>query len=181
MLARVAIGLLMSACLTLPLMAQQGDTTPELVLESHGVYCAPEGPTQKVPAPGTVLGYIQTSDAGTNASVVTTRVPAALGIAFGVSLRARPDQGEFNAQFRVSHPTAIPGKRITESWTTVFSPAAPSLNRFRFEFDDELNIGLWLMEVYHGETLLFRQGFEVVPSAAAADIMAQCSGVAPMS
>jgi len=161
--------------------ATMGRAEQALVLDSYGVYCAPEGPAEKLPAPGTVLGYVHVTTADTNATVVTTRVPATLGIAFGVALRAAPGQPEFQAEFRVSHPTQTPGQRITERWSTRFSPVGPGLNRFRFEFPDELNTGVWVMEVHHQGRVLFRQRFDVVAPAAAADILSHCAGFAPVS
>ncbi len=181
MFARLCFAVMLCGAGALSALAQEGREASELILESYGVYCGMEGPSSKVAAPGTVLGYIQVTDADAQATVVTTRVPAAMGIAFGVALRVAPDQSGFSAEFRVTHPTATPGARITERWISRFSPNEPTLNRFRFEFAEELNIGLWVMEVYHEEALLFRQAFEVVPQDAAADILAQCAGFAPVS
>ena len=165
-------------CATAPVLAEEAAV---LQLDSYGVYCKAEGPSTRLPAPGTVLGYVHITRTDTEATVVTTRVPATLGIAFGVALRAPADQPDFNAEFRITHPTATPGERITERWVSHFSPQGPVLNQFRFEFPEELNTGLWVMEVYHADARIFRQAFEVVAPEAAGDILAQCSGFAPLS
>lgn len=181
MIRGLGLAVVLSAAGALSCVAQDQGAFQALILESYGVYCDVEGPTRKVAAPGTVLGYVQITEADTQASVVTTRVPAVLGVAFGVSLRVAGDQPGFSGEFRVTHPTQTPGQRITERWFSGFSPDEPSLNRFRFEFAEELAIGLWVMEVYREEALLFRKVFEVVPKAAAGDILAQCAGFAPLS
>ncbi len=181
MIARLGLAVLLNLLGALSAAAQAVAEPPVLILESYGVYCALEGSSRKVAAPGTVLGYVHITEADTAATVVTTRVPAALGIGFGVALRAAGDQSDFIAEFRVTHPAGASGARITERWTTSFSPQAASLNRFRFEFPEELHVGLWVMEVYRDETPVFRQAFEVVPPEAAGDILEQCSGFVPVS
>lgn len=162
--------------------AEDRFVSPSFILESYGVYCGPEGESIKQAAPGTVLGYITLTEAATDATVVTTRVPASLGISFGVSLRLAEGLGEQVAEFRVTHPTNIPGKSVTERWNTGFSANGPSLNRFSFDYPEELAQGRWTMEVVHrnGE-VMFRQVFDVVAPDAAADILSKCSGSAPVS
>lgn len=154
---------------------------PGLVLDSYGVYCGPEGEKQKQAAPGTVLGYIHVTNTDTTATVQTTRVPAALGLSFGVALSLAEAQGVRAVEFRVNHPTARPGERITERWSAQLSDAGPSLNRFAFDYPEELNPGLWVMEVAQAGEVVFRKSFNVVAPEAAADVLSQCSGFAPVS
>lgn len=159
----------------------QDFVAPGYTLESYGVYCGPENSAVKQAAPGTVLGYIELTDADTTATVKTTRVPASLGISFGVAVQLTPELGDHSAEFRVTHPTGKPGERITERWTSQFSSAEPALNRFAFDFPEELNPGLWVMEVAHEGQVVLRQSFDVVAPEAAADILSFCSKTSPVS
>ncbi len=148
---------------------------PELELVEQGLYCREEI-GGKVPAPQTELGYIHTALGKSGPVAITRTVPAAIGFAFGVRLRARPGSERIFARFSVEHPGIRPGERVLESWDTSFVPEEPSLNRFLFEYETELRPGLWVMEARHGDQLLYRQEFDVVPPAEAPALLAACSG-----
>ena len=164
-----------------PARATEMPPLPALIAISHGVYCGPEGPTRRLAAPGTELGYIHLTQGPLQATIVTTKVPAVLGLGFGVALRAAPGQADFDAEFRVTHPGPTPGRNVTERWTSRFSADGAALNRFRFEFPHELRTGLWLMEVYRDDSPIFRQAFQVVPPDAAPEILSVCAVNAPLS
>ncbi|UYV36445.1 DUF3859 domain-containing protein [Rhodobacteraceae bacterium D3-12] len=176
----MSVAMLISGLISGAAMAQDL-IAPTYILDSYGVYCGIEGPKQKLAAPGTVLGYIQVTEADTTATVQTTRVPAALGLSFGVSIRLAEEQSNTAVEFRVTHPTGRPGERITERWTTQLSGAGPSLNRFAFDYPEELILGLWVLEVVQAGEVVLRKSFDVVAPEAAADVLSQCSGYTPVS
>lgn len=121
----------------------------------------------------------------------TTRIPAGIGKKFGISyiLRGVPQNAYVEVTIRVITPgltrppepgpqlyTAqgikLPDRRgpatarTTEQWQAHANLDKPAYDLFGFEHDWELVPGRWTFQVWHKDTLLAEQAFEVYPAEA---------------
>jgi hypothetical protein len=146
---------------------------PPLKGISFGIFCTLET-TGQTQAPGTRSGFIHTVD-GLPAFQWPDqrRVPATLGIAFGVMAQSQPGTAAPDAEMRVYRP----GNPTPDVWDTGFYDSDPSFAFFRFDTADELIPGLWVFEAWSGGTRLYRVEFTVVQAAEAPGIAEACGGL----
>ncbi len=137
---------------------------------SVGVLCAPRV-NEQIAAPNTVPGYVNQIAKAPKLSFAQQVVPAALGVSFGITFTPAHDLvGVRNLTYR-------PGKATPDVY---YSDILAKPGRFRgygFDTPDEMLPGLWRLEGWQGDRLLYRVEFEVVPSASLPDIQAQCQGM----
>jgi hypothetical protein len=168
---------LIALALLAPTLALAGplppETAPEISRIEVGVFCALQA-MDRMPAPGTESGWIHvpTSEIGFHWPDRQV-VPASIGLAFGVKATGAPGWISQNAEARVTRP----GRTTPEVWNTGISDAGASLVFFRFDTDEELVPGLWAMEAWDGQQLLYRVEFEVVPAATLPEIVDACGAV----
>jgi hypothetical protein len=137
---------------------------------SVGVLCAPRVSDQ-ITAPNTRPGYVNRIAKAPKLSFAQQVVPAALGVSFGITFTPVHDLvGVRNLTYR-------PGKATPDVY---YSDILAKPNRFRgygFDTPDEMITGLWRLEGWQGDRLLYSVEFEVVPGASLPDIQAQCQGM----
>ncbi|MBT9384718.1 DUF3859 domain-containing protein [Pseudooceanicola sp. CBS1P-1] len=149
-------------------------TTAPVELEEAGIYCGTD-PVGTEPAPGTESGYILVVARDQQAVSLNRRVPAALGISFGVRIRLAPDAPPGAYRMVVHHPPIGPEGITREVWDPNLGGAF-GVRSFLFEHERELQPGPWSFEVERDGTVLMRQSFEVVPAQQAPDALDICFG-----
>jgi Domain of unknown function (DUF3859) len=146
--------------------------SPPIADISFGIFCAIQSEGE-APAPGTRSGIIHTViDDPAFHWPGQRRVPASLGLAFGVKSRTQPGIALPFAEMHVYRP----GDSIPDIWTSGISDTDPSFAFFRFDTDDELIPGIWVFEAWDAGKRLFRVEFDVVPADQGIGIAAACGG-----
>ncbi|MCU0802654.1 MAG: DUF3859 domain-containing protein [Rhodobacteraceae bacterium] len=170
---RLLLALVMMLVTAAPARPMDPVIGPMMADVQFGVFCALT-PTGRAAAPGTLSGWIHQIDGpfafdwpGQN------RVPARIGIAFGVIATAAPDGFVADAEIRVFRP----GATTPETWQSSFGDQEPSLAFFRFDRPDELIPGRWAFEASQAGNRLYRVEFEVLPPAESAGVAAACGAV----
>ena len=138
-----------------------------------GIICAP--PTVGTsPAPNTIAGT--THLIGEEPAFVSTkrRVPAVLGIGFGVKSQARDPAGISVVTMTISHPEMGKTNATGQSYATRISGEYPSLTFYQFDFNYELVLGHWQMEASQGGTIIYRTTFEVVAPSEIPELAGIC-------
>ena len=144
---------------------------------SYGIYCIGGG--EIVAAPETATGEIR--DGGLyDWKAETLRVPARLGLAFGLVFEVRDGFGP--AMIRTTHPP-FEGREIT-SYRRVelfVSPTEGDRNMmYGFDYSFELAPGTWLFEIEAADGSVIRAEFEVVTDDGTLFPEVQCPAL-PMS
>lgn len=135
-----------------------------------GVLCSPRV-LDRTDAPETKLGYTNTVKGPPSIRFEQQIVPAALGISFGVMFTS--DRVLTN----VRNLTYRPGSTQPDVYYSQIDAAPGRYRGFGFEFPEELELGLWRLESWQGDQLLFRAEFDVVPEASLPEFAAQCQGM----
>ena len=91
------------------------------------------------------------------------RVPAVIGIGFGVKARALNPAGIDDVRIVISHPPMGDQGTIAQTFESRISGLDPSLTFYQFDFDYELVTGIWQMQAMQGTLVLYRTTFEVLP------------------
>jgi hypothetical protein len=158
-----------SAGLAKPALPVQSDRIAEI---EFGLFCAISVTGQSAAA-GTASGWIHlVEDVPAFHWPGQRRVPAVLGLAFGVRARTTAGLALPDAEMRVFRPD----RPAPDVWSSGISDASPSLAFFRFDTEQELVPGLWSFEAWSGETRLYRVEFDVVPARAGDPIAQACGG-----
>ncbi|MCU0826721.1 MAG: DUF3859 domain-containing protein [Tabrizicola sp.] len=143
-------------------------SAPGIVLEGVGVYCQP-GTSIREEAPGTTLGYIHRLSGTPQIAFQQQEVPARLGLHFGVIVR--PDRTIAG----VRAETWKPGATKPEVWYADLDADVPRARGFVFEFPDELVTGIWRMDAFEGDTLLYSVEWEVVAASELPGVTSDCT------
>ncbi|MEZ5798943.1 MAG: DUF3859 domain-containing protein [Paracoccaceae bacterium] len=141
---------------------------PQIELVDFGVYCQMDT-VEREPAPETSLGYINVLSGTPEFQFRQLQVPALLGVSFGVQIR--PDIDYPQARMM----TWKPGQTTPEVWYTDLHAGALKTRGFTFEFEDEVQPGLWTMEAWAVDDLLYRVEFEVLPPSELPGIGSDCN------
>ncbi len=155
--------------------AQPAPDTVSAVIASvqSGVVCPP--PTVgSAPAPDTVAGTTHLIEEEPPFVSLSNRVPAVLGIGFGVKALSEAAMGIDTVTMTVTHPPMGDGGAVRQSFETRISGIDPSLTFYQFDYDYELVQGIWQMEARKGGTILYRTTFEVVPPQMVPELAAIC-------
>lgn len=168
---------LIAALLPIGLLAQQAPqpdmTHPLMASVEAGVICAPES-TGVAPAPGTVAGTTHIIAQEPPFVAKTRRVPAVLGIGFGIKSRTRDPNGLNDVLMTVTHPPMGDTGAVTQTFVTAIRGTDPSLTFYQFDFDYELLPGIWQMEASHDGTPIYRTTFEVLTPDQAPELAEIC-------
>lgn len=143
-------------------------SSPGIAITAAGIFCA-KGTTLRQDAPGTSLGYIQLLHGTPEIAFHQQEVPARLGVLFGVIVTADRDIPE------VRNVTWKPGATTPEVWFANLSADVPKSRGFSFDFAEELVPGIWRMEGYEGDRLLYSVEFEVLPGSALPGVGSDCN------
>ena len=154
-------------CLLAALPVSLARAAPEIAFDetrveilSFGIYCVAGGTV--VDAPLTATGEMR-KDSYHEWQAETIRVPARLGLSFGVVYAARKGFGP--AMSTSSHPP-FPGREITSYRSIDLFLAPPDGQRsmiYGFDYDFELAPGPWTFQIDAPDGPVLRAEFEVVP------------------
>lgn len=162
----------------LPVMAMGQtavDDTVSALIVSHeaGIVCSP--PTVGTsPAPDTLAG--ETHLIANDPPFVSTgrRVPAVLGIGFGVKSQALVPTGIADVTMTITHPEMGELNATSQTYQTRISGADTSLTFYQFDFDYEMVLGRWQMQATQGDTLLYSTSFDVVSPSEVPELARIC-------
>lgn len=154
-------------------LAQDGgdSVSREIARFSAGVVCSPPS-SQREEAPGTSAGYVDIVESYPPFATTTRRVPAMLGVSFGVRYQAK-SRDYIDADLIVTHPPMETGA-TTQQWQTNIWAEGESGSYFGFDFDYELVEGPWTIEAQADGVVLFRARFEVVAPGAVPELASIC-------
>jgi len=163
-------------CLPHTLMAQSPlpDVTSSLIASVEaGVICAPES-VGTADAPGTVAGTTHIIADEPPFVAVTRRVPAVMGIGFGIKSLSSDENGLSDVTMKVTHPPMGGSGAQLQTFVTSIRGTNPSLTFYQFDYDYELLPGIWQMEASIGEEVLYRTTFEVLPPELVPELAEAC-------
>lgn len=135
--------------------------------------CAPEA-VGSSPAPGTLAGTTHIIDEDPPFVSNARRVPAVLGIGFGVKSISSTPEGLEDVTMVITHPGMGADKIKTQSYGTRISGLAPSLTFYQFDYDYELLPGIWQMVAMKDDAVLYSASFEVLPPQQVPELASVC-------
>jgi len=138
-----------------------------------GIVCAPVT-VGSAPAPDTLAGATHIIDEEPPFVSVSRRVPAVIGIGFGVKSTASTKSGIDDVLVVITHPPMGADQIRTQSFLTAISGIESSLTFYQFDSDYELVPGLWQMAATKDGQPLFSAMFEVVAPQQAPQLAAAC-------
>jgi len=149
---------LIAVTLATPLHADPAPPSfqPPVILLEHGIFCDTHDGAL-IAAPGTQLGYIETTPQELDFSLTRQTLPADIGLAFGVLVQA-------SREVAVTTKIHRPDLAQPETWESTIPADAPGPTYFTFEFPHEQVPGLWAIEAWEGETRLYRVEYLVTPA-----------------
>lgn len=155
-------------CLAFPAAADPAPPSfddPIIQLE-YGVFCdGSDG--ERIPAPDTELGYIELAPDKVEINLIRQKLPAEIGLAFGVIPHTSRD---VNATIKVHRPD----RAIPESWDSTIWKDSPGPTYFTFDFPQEQVPGLWALEAWEGDHRLYRVEYLVTPPGSDAGLTGLC-------
>jgi hypothetical protein len=165
-LLTVAVALLAAGVGTSPPVGAQAARIDRMEPVDHGTFQLQVGPREA--APGTATGWITVGQAATLLDG-TGRVPARLGVSFGVRFRVGgPRVGEIvrlNAIWHFPEPgLKNPGTgNVYRQQTTEIEVGSGTINGTFYRLDEawELLPGTWVIEIREGDRKLLEQAFTV--------------------
>ena len=163
--AALPLALLASATFAEPAPPEAG---PGIELVDFGIYCATESSGTE-PAPGTALGYVDLLPGMPQIVYHQQLVPGRLGSSFGVISRA--DRDIFGVRIETWKPNAT----TSDIWFSDLVADSPKMRGFAFDYPEEVLLGLWRLEAWDGDTLLYRVEFEVVPPEQLPGVSSDCN------
>ncbi|WP_439155793.1 DUF3859 domain-containing protein [Yoonia sp.] len=146
-------------------IAQQAAALPtqfsdDIASLQAGVICPP--PTVgNAPAPGTIAGTTHIIANDPPFLSASRRVPAVLGIGFGIKALAADNVGIEDVTVVVTHPPMGDGQVVTQQFITRISGVSPSITFYQFDHDFELIQGMWTMVGVAKNRVLYSVTFEV--------------------
>ena len=141
-------------------------------LES-GVICPPPS-VGDTPAPGTVAGVTHLVDEDPPFVSMSNRVPAVMGIGFGVKSMTDDLLGLSEVTMTVSHPPMGKDGATQQSFLTRIDGGTPSLTFYQFDYAYELVKGTWQLEATKDGMVLYRTSFQVVAPKDAPELAHVC-------
>lgn len=169
---------ILSTLICIPFAAFAQAPQPDVIASTMasveaGVICAPEA-TGVLDAPDTVAGTTHVIAEEPPFVAITRRVPAVLGIGFGVKSRTADFAGLNGVTMTVTHPAMGSAGATQQSFATTIRGTDPSLTFYQFDFDYELLPGIWQMTADFEGEILFRTTFEVLPPEDVPELAAIC-------
>lgn len=153
--------------------AQPEKVGPMILSHKAGIICAPPS-VGTAPAPDTVAGSTHIIDVDPPFVSTNRRVPAVLGIGFGIKVQALDPAGVPEVTMTITHPPMGKTGAVSQTYQSLISGANPSLTFYQFDFDYELVVGTWQMQAAQGDTILYRTTFEVVPPSQVPELASIC-------
>ena len=165
----------LAIAITLPMLAtaQALQFSSDLISLESGVVCPPPA-VGKSPAPGTVAGTTHIIDEQPPFVSTSRRVPAVIGIGFGIKALAADDFGMDGVTVIVTHPPMGADQVQTQQFGTRISGVSPSITFYQFDYDYELITGQWKMVAIKDDQVLYSVTFDVVPPSAVPELASIC-------
>lgn len=126
-----------------------------------GILCAPES-VGSIPAPDTLAGKTHVIETEPAFAATSRRVPASIGVGFGVKSQAQDVDGLTGVTMVVTHPPMGADAVTVQSFETSISGGNPSLTFYQFDYAYELVLGTWQFTAMAGEEVLYTAAFDVV-------------------
>lgn len=161
----------------LPATAQSPNPRISPLLEdlAYGVYCAEE-PERREPAPETASGLINIVPSIPDFQFRQKRVPAEIGIGFGVLASAPVGVVLDPVIMTVTHPPYAESGIEVEQWVTDVDSGA-NLMGFSFDHAHELVLGEWTFSATTADgDELFHISFEVIAPELMPQVINTCFG-----
>ncbi|WP_089997119.1 DUF3859 domain-containing protein [Cognatiyoonia koreensis] len=159
--------------LATPLLAQD-KTGPAIAALESGVICPPES-TGTRPAPDTVAGITNVIVDEPPFVSTVNKVPAVMGIGFGVKAMSESAFGIDNVTMTITHPPMGDGRAKSQSFQTSISGVDSSITFYQFDYEYELLPGTWTMTATDGDEVLYTTSFQVVPPNQVPELAAICN------
>ena len=153
--------------------AATGSVSPDIISLEAGIVCPPVS-IGSTPAPGTVAGTTHIIEKEPPFVSNARRVPAVLGIGFGVKSQTDVVGGLDGVTWVVSHPSMGGDNVETQNFVTRISDLKPSFKFYQFDYAYELLPGPWQMTAMRGENILYQVNFDVVPPEAVPELARVC-------
>ena len=158
------------ALLLLPIAAQAQD----VVNIRSGIACPPDE-IGLSPAPGTIDGFIRNIDEDVVFLSGSHVVPAADGVAFGLTYELTGDVELVGTQVVITHPPMGEDKITKQVIFSSPSSARTAVSIYEFDYDYEKVLGEWTFTaIYRGKTL-YREVFTVVPPHMVPELATECN------
>lgn len=135
----------------------------EIASLESGVICGQPHESERL-APNTVAGVTHVVTGDLDFVSTKNRVPAVLGIGFGIKAQSRVSGGLNQVEMFIRHPPMGDTGATEQSFMTTVTGNSPNFTFYQFDFDYELVPGRWTMEAWQGNLMLFRVTFDVVPA-----------------
>jgi hypothetical protein len=145
-------------------------TGPGIQIADFGIYCRQDR-DQLEPAPGTTAGHVRLLEDTPEFVFRQQTIPARLGISFGVASISGRDIQDARIE------AWVPGATTPEMWFSDMYAGDAEVRGFTFDHAHELVTGLWRIEAWDGETLLYRVEFDVLPGAELPGLSSDCDFV----
>ena len=148
-------------------------TGPLIGRFESGVICPPPS-VGETAAPGTVAGVTHLVDRDPPFVSMSDRVPAVMGIGFGVKSMTADLLGLSEVTMTVTHPPMGKDGTTQQSFQTRIDGTSPSLTFYQFDYAYELVQGRWTMEATKDGAVLYRKSFDVVAPKLAPELAQVC-------
>jgi len=166
----VGAGLALIA-LALPTAAQVRKD-PQVLELIPGLICAPPEAGRR-DAPDTASGWVHVPDEPVGIVAEGQRVPAVLGMGFGVWFRL-DGFGPLELRHVVTHPPMADTGITRQSWDSRSQGGMEDAIFFQFDVPEELVTGTWTFSAHDGTTELFSVPFTIVEPSEAPDLARLC-------
>lgn len=181
MIRTATLALLLSASALAAETASGAFANTPVELLGFGVICEVELQGQRE-APETLSGILNIVDQDREIDVTTPRVPADLGLSFGVRAGLLPGTAVPGlVDIVVTHPPMGDSGITVERWQAVMNGGETTINLFTFEHAFEMVEGPWLFQIVKDGEVLLQQPFEVTPSGSVPPVQKACFGARLMS
>jgi hypothetical protein len=157
-----------------PLALDARSKSPVLIGEI-GLHCPYEVVSSTI-APDTEIGLVDQVAGEVRAFALTQVVPAIPGLAFGEELRLEEGATLPGTVAVTTHPP-MGEQGVTEQfWPDDLSDQDWAANMYRFDFDYELLLGRWTMQLQRDGVTYSYVEFDVVPPPEGMTLESLCSG-----
>ena len=172
MLARLLLAV--SLC-TAPIAARADALASALIASVEAGIICPPSDMGSAPAPDTLAGTTHILTEEPPFAAAGTRVPAVLGLGFGIKSQSTDPTGIVGVTMVVTHPPMGASGATTQRFQTSISGQAPSLTFYQFDHKYELVLGTWTMTAFAGEEALFSVSFDVVDPRQLPELASVCN------
>lgn len=163
----------LASALASPLLAEQIATTDALLADVVPVvFCVDPFPPEDPDNPGMGIWSFPTNNRTTR---VTTgsRIPASLGTAFGVAVRAKGPGRLEDVTVILTHPQ-LPDGTTQHSWVASYPAYGEGFSFYGFGRPEKMATGAWDVSLTRDDVVLYRYVFTVTPKDAASPELRYC-------